>query len=175
MPNHIETIRSGFRPDPVNILYVGESAPAGGNFFYCANSALYSCIQSAFENVYDGECGVGETFLNFFKDKKCYLDDLCLEPVNNLADETRQERRRNGIPALAARIEEIQPKAIVVVMIGIDREVKEAVNRAGLTELTENNSFYHTAAFPAYHHGQTCVENHIEVLQKLIGAGILTR
>lgn len=167
MPNHIEIIRAGFKPDPVNVLYVGESAPAGGTFFYLANSALYRCIQRAFNSVYDRECGVGETFLNFFKDKKCYLDDLCLEPVNNLAREIRQERRINGIPDLAARIEKMQPKAIVVVMKAIKREVREAVNEAGLTGLTENNSFYYTATFPAYHHEGACVQDHIKVLQEL--------
>jgi hypothetical protein len=36
----LESLRQSYRPQQVRVLFVGESPPAGGTFFYRANSNL---------------------------------------------------------------------------------------------------------------------------------------
>ena len=80
-PTEIERLRRRFQPPVVRVLFVGESPPAGGTFFYSANSILYEATKEAFLR------GVpklvrGANFLERFRAIGCYLDDLCPEPVN---------------------------------------------------------------------------------------------
>src|SRR5688572_24876523 len=42
-----ERLRQAYRPEDVPLLFVGESAPAGGTFFYQADSNLFSAIHEA--------------------------------------------------------------------------------------------------------------------------------
>jgi hypothetical protein len=44
-----EQARLQHRPDDVRVLFIGESAPAGGTFFYFKNSKLYQTTCTAFE------------------------------------------------------------------------------------------------------------------------------
>ena len=53
----------------------------------------------------------------------CYLDDLCLEPVNKLSNAEKRTQREEGIEPLAARIEAYNPLAYIVVMKGISEYV----------------------------------------------------
>ena len=43
-----EELRRRYRPETVRALFVGESPPAGGTFFYAANSNLYRFTEQAF-------------------------------------------------------------------------------------------------------------------------------
>lgn len=40
--------REDYLPDAVQVLFIGESPPAGGTFFYRANSGLYRATREAF-------------------------------------------------------------------------------------------------------------------------------
>ena len=44
-----ERIRRQFKPREIRALFVGESPPSGGTFFYRANSKLYFATREAFE------------------------------------------------------------------------------------------------------------------------------
>lgn len=44
----IETIRSTFRPDRIDVLFVGESAPTAGTFFYKGDSSAFREMRKAF-------------------------------------------------------------------------------------------------------------------------------
>jgi hypothetical protein len=65
------------------VLFLGESPPAGGTFFYYANSKLYDATREAFEA---GIPALRRTddFLDAFKRLGCYLEDLSPVPVNHL-------------------------------------------------------------------------------------------
>jgi hypothetical protein len=43
----IEAARAKFRPERITTLFVGESAPSSGDFFYHGNSAMTRHMQSA--------------------------------------------------------------------------------------------------------------------------------
>jgi hypothetical protein len=133
--NHVEKRREQFRPKRISALFVGESPPHGGTFFYDKNSKLFFAMQKAF--------GGADTFLEDFKTKGFYLDDLALEPINHLGKADRNAQRWKYVPSLANRIREYGADAIVIVMCAIEPMVLQAISQSGLTYEP------HKTAFPA--------------------------
>jgi hypothetical protein len=130
-PN-LEQIRSAHRPTQVHTLFVGESPPANGAFFYLGNSNLSRYTADAFASVY-GPYPSSNAFLADFRRRGCYLVDLCPDPVNHVAKPARRAAHRAGIPGLAAARRELRPGRIVVVMKAIEDAVLAAREKAELT------------------------------------------
>lgn len=78
----IEATRARFRPERIMTLFVGESAPARGGFFYFGNNAMVRYVQQAIERSPLGRDGAD--ILDRFKALGWFLDDLSLAPVDNL-------------------------------------------------------------------------------------------
>jgi hypothetical protein len=72
----IERLRESHRPPAIKTLFVGESRPANGKFFYEPEPRP---IARWFEKAL--ELG-GDDFLVRFRDSGLYLDDLVLTAVN---------------------------------------------------------------------------------------------
>jgi hypothetical protein len=105
----IEALRASYRPRQITTLFVGESAPISGKFFYDGDNSMVRYMQRATETVIPG----GGEFLDRFKSYGWYLDDLVLTPINQM---TPQERRAQWIAAresLKDRIAQYRPLAIV--------------------------------------------------------------
>jgi hypothetical protein len=128
----IETVRTRFKPEPIRVLFVGESPPAGGAFFYYENSNLYRYTKEAFAAVFNRQFEPGEEFLVFFAGLGCYLIDLCAVPVNHFDKGEREFQRTAGITSLSARLRTTSPQAIVVVMKAIEQHIRQAADQAGL-------------------------------------------
>ena len=147
----VEKIREDFKPAAIATLFVGESAPAGGTFFYCREkpSRLFEAMKIAFNG--------NASFLDKFRDSGFYLEDLVEESVNKADKRIRRARRREGIPSLARRIRcyEPKPKAVVIVMCAIRPMVQEALCLAELFCET------HCVPFPAFGH-QTRFHNEMK-------------
>lgn len=120
-----EELRNRFRPDRITTLFVGESAPAGGTFFYNSNSSLFRAMKKAF--------GGGTAFLDDFKTNGFYLDDLVQMPINKLASKERSALRWGSVSEFTNRLQEYQPEAIVIVMRAIQPMVLKAMRMAGLS------------------------------------------
>jgi len=123
--NLLEDLRKSFCPDCIATLFVGESAPESGKFFYSGNSSLFYAMKRAF--------GGSQAFLEDFKKRGFYLDDLVLTPINKLAKYERSRLRQEAVPELAKRLMAYKPKAVVVVMRAILPMVREAMQAAGMT------------------------------------------
>lgn len=122
----IEPVRKGYCPDRITTLFVGESAPESGDFFYLGATAM----TRHFWRVIDPEAASDLEFLDRFKRRGWYLDDLVLVPVNGMA---RAEGRANWVqsqPSLSARIAEYPPEAIVVLLLGMREIVEQAARDA---------------------------------------------
>jgi hypothetical protein len=131
MMEEIEAVRLRYRPKRIMTLFVGESAPNSGDFFYCGNTALKRHMQKAVETAGLGNSG---DFLERFKAYGWYLDDLVLTPVNQLR--IRSQRKAKCFAArgsLAIRIAEYRPLAIVALLLSIDNDVRAAATAAGST------------------------------------------
>lgn len=111
MPNYAyEKLRDQYKPDNVDVLFVGESRPQGGTFFYQGNSALYRETKKAFDEFLNEDVFT----LNKFQNWKCWLYDICEDPVNGLADHDRNAEIQLNIPRLIDIIETLNPRAIIV-------------------------------------------------------------
>jgi hypothetical protein len=130
-----ETIRQSFRPQRVTTLFVGESVPDSGKFFYRENSQVYNYMKRAFG-------GAGD-FLAQFKANGYFLDDLILVPANKRTSRERRRLRLESVPDLACRLAEYRPGMVVALMIGIKPMVQDAMAKAGFSDLP-----FHVTHFP---------------------------
>jgi hypothetical protein len=122
-----EEIRSDFKPALITTLFMGESRPDGGTFFYKADSRLYKAMQECFS--------FGANFLSEFKASGFFLDDLVLYPVNHYETSDRTVHRRRAVSSLAERMTEYRPSAVVALMCAIEPMVREAMIEAGLSKV----------------------------------------
>ncbi len=126
--NELEKVRRGFRPRHITTLFVGESPPYSGVFFYKGDSQLYYRVKEAFGN--------GANFLSEFQAKGFFLDDLVLYPINQFKEKKeRNDHRRKGVALLARRIRDYRPAAVVTLMRAIEPMVTDAMDQAGFSSV----------------------------------------
>jgi hypothetical protein len=164
MPNPVERRRLEFKPDKVKVLFVGESPPTNGTFFYNADSNLFRYTLQGFARVFGQDCGGGEEFLQFFKAHGCYLDDLFAEPLDGTKEVKQHERPIDHVAALGERMHAYMPESIVVVMLGIEGAVRRAQDQAGLSSVPR-----YALPFPANSWQNDYVERLTELLPQLLG------
>jgi hypothetical protein len=124
----LENLRCRFRPEWITTLFVGESPPQGGTFFYKGDSLLYRQMKGSRKEFWVD----GTDFLQKFKDMGFFLDDLVLFPINKKEEKERERLRWEGVESLAQRMDQSQPRAIMVVMCASEPMVRRAANRAEL-------------------------------------------
>ena len=124
-----EVLRASFRPATITTLFVGESAPHNGTFFYDGNNAMLRYMSRATASV----LGSGDDFLQRFKAAGWYLDDLVLTPVNHLTKPERELLCLGARSSLAERIALYQPQAIVSLLKSIHSIIEAAAREAGIT------------------------------------------
>jgi len=79
--NDLERLRHTSRPERITALFVGESPPNGGIFFYKGDSLLYREMKESFK--------AGTSFLSGFRAQGLFLDDLVLYPINQIKNKKR--------------------------------------------------------------------------------------
>jgi len=127
--NARERLRNRYRPDRVQILFVGESPPASGRFFYQANSGLYRALRETFLIAVPP---LRKTdFLNSFHFLGCYLVDLCSEPVDRMTPQDRRDAWLGGEARLARTLRDLRPQVIVTLVRSIRANVRRAQEQAG--------------------------------------------
>ena len=119
-----ERLRRSYRPTHVRILFVGESPPASGRFFYQADSGLYRAIRDTFRAALPAL--PEDDFLHSFRDLGCYLVDLCSEPVDRFTSETRKQACRDGEGRLARTLRKLHPRIVITVVRSIAGSVRRA-------------------------------------------------
>jgi hypothetical protein len=128
-PREREVLRRAFRPAAVRLLFIGESPPASGRFFYCRNSGLYRAMRDAFRRV--DPAIDDENFLGAFQASGCYLIDLCGSPVDHLDSKSRKIACQAGEESLSKTIAELQPPTIATLVRSIEPNVLRAASRVG--------------------------------------------
>ena len=69
-----EASRQAYRPNRVVTLFIGESVPKNGRFFYDGGTLMERHMPTALAPS-------SSNFLQTFKERGWYLDDLVLTPV----------------------------------------------------------------------------------------------
>src|SRR3954451_10076941 len=96
----VEALRARHRPAHVGVLFVGESAPASGDFVYSeAPNMLQRALRAAMTEIIGPEA----TFHAGFRARHVFVDDLVLVPVDKVSPAERRRLCEAGIPALAER------------------------------------------------------------------------
>jgi hypothetical protein len=126
--NSRERLRRSFRPERIRLLFIGESPPASGRFFYSANSGLYRAMHAAFQIA--GTEVDDENFLARFQARGYYLMDLCRKPVDHLDPIERRAMRKAGETFLTRELKRLQPGMIAPVLRSIVGNVENAAARA---------------------------------------------
>jgi hypothetical protein len=125
--SELEKLRLSYRPQQIATLFVGESPPHNGTFFYKGDSRLFRELKKVF--------GDSVGFLSEFKAKGLFLDDLVLYPINHMEKAERKAHRWKGVPSVAQRMKSYQPSTVVALMCAIKPMVVEAMRRAGLSRI----------------------------------------
>jgi hypothetical protein len=167
--HNFEDYRQQYRPDKIRVLFVAESRPIGGTFFYVGNSNLARYTKEAFLKAYGVTAMTMTEFLDGFKAAGCYLEDLCEEPVNQIKKHSqRRTEWKRGVKHLLKRLESASPLAIIPIHKGIERYVQQAVEEAGLA------SFLKPAIpFPSMGHHPRYVIELSRLIDELREASIL--
>jgi hypothetical protein len=50
--DNVEDVRARYRPERIATLFVGESAPVGGDFFYYGNSGMTRYMKRAVDDAF---------------------------------------------------------------------------------------------------------------------------
>lgn len=123
----VEPLRANYRPSKIKVLFVGESAPAGGAFFYKQTGQVHR----QFRQSLAPHIGESPTFVEAFQQEGFYLDDLVLKPVNWLSRSERTTIQAASAPSLASRLREYDAPLVVAFMKGIAAPVKAAIAASG--------------------------------------------
>jgi hypothetical protein len=127
-----EALRERYRPDRIGILLVGESRPAGGTFFYLANSKLYYATHEAFQRAL-GPMPTGDAFLSYLRDTGVWLYDLADRPVDRLRGRPRRSAVKERVGELAELLRKEQPRRVVAIKKDLAPAVRAAIGEAGLS------------------------------------------
>jgi hypothetical protein len=91
-----ERTRHDHVPEVLRVLFVAESPPSGGTFFYDRNSILSAATREVFLRAMPSLSREAD-FLRAFQRLGCCLEDLSLDPIDRLLDkEKRQGRSGRG-------------------------------------------------------------------------------
>jgi len=153
--NELEKLRSSYRPRHITTLFVGESPPHSGAFFYKDDSQLCHEMKKAF--------GDSASFLSEFQVNGFFLDDLVLYPINHMEGAERNEHRWKGVPSLAQRMKNYQPSTVIALMCAIKPMVIEAICKAGLSHVQ-----LYVTPFPSHGNQKRFRAKMAEVMPKIL-------
>jgi hypothetical protein len=133
-----ERLRRRYRPKRVKILFLGESPPASGRFFYQADSGLYRAIKETFirafpalKDLEQNPTKADTAFLKAIAAMGCYLVDLCERPVDRLSSQARRRACLAGEARLSTTLRALRPEILVTVVRSIAGNVERAQEKAG--------------------------------------------
>lgn len=123
-----ERLRRRYRPERIRLLFIGESPPASGRFFYRQDSGLYRAIRDTFRMI--DPWITDDMFLEVFQNSGCYLIDACSRPVDHLDLRSRRAACLAGEPRLTGKIRRLKPSLIVTIVKSIRENVRRAAGEA---------------------------------------------
>ena len=154
-----EKKRNDFKPSKTKILFVGESRPSGGTFFYDKNSNLYRYTKESFENV-----GI-DFSLEKFKEMECWLYDVCKEPIGFIKSiSAKRKIIEKYIPDLIKNIKALSPKYIIVVKKTCMEKVFSSILGIGYSE---NSNAFNTS-FPSCGNQKKYVNELTKILRNIL-------
>jgi hypothetical protein len=147
--------RKKYMPDKIRILFVAESPPSSGGFFYFPRTVgkdhLFRETMKALKlwpvNLAMGK-GLDKTpLLEEFRSKGFFLIDTCQLPVDKLPADQRRDTILRDAAGLALRAQQLHPDHIILVKKTVYHPVRDALERNGLGHKILNNE---PLSFPSH-------------------------
>jgi len=146
-----DDLRRQWKPDPVRLLLVGESAPDPGaeepRFFYAPmldrrDNLFRGVVEAMYERIPRGSTGQAKRpWLERLRADGVYLVDLVPFPVDKLGSGDRRRARREHVSALVEQVRTLDPEGVIVCHAPTFADAAPALRAAGLPLL-------HDAALP---------------------------
>ena len=153
-----ERLRRAYRPATVGILFVGGVAAGRGDFLLLRQlepGEIYlRSVRTSVRGAGDGQAVPSSISRSRLLPRRPVPD-----AYRRHEQTERRAARRAGVPPLADVLRQLQPDRIVVVMKAIEREVRQAVDKAGLAHIPLD-----VLPFPAMGHQRTYVEELVRLL-----------
>jgi len=143
------------------MLFVGESPPANGGYFYFGKGILFASTKRAFIQAFCKSFTLPEEFFRYFQSSGCFLDDLSSVPVYHLPSVERKQVLIGCIDAFAERLRDLKPDTIIVFLNRIRSPVERAVS---LANIPVTKLLY--LPFPGYGHQKKYVDPLAEFLER---------
>lgn len=148
--------RNKYRPGKVNVLFIAESPPSSGGYFYCEKSIgkdhLFRETMKALEFwPMDRPMRRGcdkRPMLNKFRSNGFFLIDTCELPIDRLQPRQRRISTIQGALTLPRRLEQLGPNRILIVKKTVFKPVSQALNETGFRDKILNRN-----ALPFPSHG----------------------
>lgn len=129
----LERLRGRYRPDDVQVLFVGESADGLTPSFYQAESDLFRAVREACNRAF-GAVPDGEAFLGWFREQSCWLWEIPARPMNRKRGRPRKDAVDSVTLRLARLIRELGPDHVIAVTTSIEPAVRRASELAQFRE-----------------------------------------
>jgi hypothetical protein len=138
--------RNNYRPDKIKTLFIAESPPSSGGYFYFSRTIgkdhLFRETMKAL-GLWPSKKKMGRgldkgPMLDAFRQTGLFLIDTCDLPVDKLFAKNRKAAIRLGASRLASRVSELDPDHIIIIKKTIFLPVREALERENLARLILN-------------------------------------
>jgi len=162
-------LRARHRPGTVKFLFVLESPPTSGNFFYDPTGRVTEPLFSAMMKIIGHEASSKEDGLAAFASKGCFLVDATYRPVNQIQNQNRRNQvilsdLPDLIQDLRSIIESQADKInIVLVKANICRLLEERLSAIGMNVINDKIMI----PFPSHGNQKRFYENMRKVLKSV--------
>jgi hypothetical protein len=126
-----EGLRDRYRPGEIKLLLLGESRPAGGTFFYKADSHLFFATREAWVRAY-GSAPFGVEFLSELQRNGVWLYDLAAAPVNRMPGRPRREAVMAQTADLVRLLRATEPPRVVAIKRSLEPVARSAMLAGGM-------------------------------------------
>ncbi len=152
-----ERLRYSYQPKKIRLLFIAESPPTSGGFFYNPKTIGrdYLFVETMRGlGLWPDDRVMLKNFdkrnlLKQFQSMGCFLVDSSHISVDKLKDRERNSRVLRGIPRLLHEIERLKPSRIVIVKKNVFRLVGPELEKRHLAPRILNKKFI---PFPSHGH-----------------------
>jgi len=150
--DHYFSLRSRHQPHRIEVIFVLESPPTSGNFFYDPAGRVTEPLFSAMMKLIGYEALTKDEGLAAFARKGFFLVDATYQPVNHIKNEKKRSRSiLSDVPYLIQDLKNIiggqrLPVKIVLVKANICRLLEEPLKANGINVINDGR----VIPFPSY-------------------------
>jgi hypothetical protein len=129
-------MRNDYVPENLRTVFVLESPPKSGEYFYNSNGRVTEQLFSAMMRVLRLSVSSKAAGLRAFQRRGFIVVDASYEPVNGLPDKAREKKILESFPSLVSDLISLDPAKsvpLVVVKANICRLLKPRLSREGFT------------------------------------------